>query len=77
MYRRLHRWKSWFADPEYTGGVWLLADIDLARVHNKPHSVRLNISLPSDLVARIDDYAKSHGASRSGFLAEAARNAMR
>lgn len=65
------------ADPEYVGGVWLLVDIDLARVRNKPKSVRLNISLPSDLVARIDDYARAHGASRSGFLAEAARSAMR
>lgn len=65
------------ADPGYTGGVWMLANIDLARVRNKPRSVRLNISLPADLVARIDDYAQSHGASRSGFLAEAARSAMR
>ncbi len=65
------------ANPEYTAGVWLLADIDLSRVRNKPKSVRLNISLPSDLVTRIDDYARSHGASRSGFLAEAARAAMR
>lgn len=58
------------ADPAHQGGVWLLAEIDLRRVHNKPRSVRLNISLPSDLVARIDEYARAHGASRSGFLAE-------
>ena len=64
------------ADPEYTGGVWLLVDIDLARVHNKPRNVRLDIALPSELVSRIDEYAKAHGATRSGFLAEAARRAM-
>ena len=64
-------------DPAYQGGVWLLAEIDLTRVRNKPKSVRLNISLPADLLAKIDDYARSHGASRSRFLAEAARSAMR
>jgi hypothetical protein len=29
------------------------------------------------LMARVDDYAKRHGLSRSGFLVEAARSAMR
>ncbi len=39
-------------DPEYQGGVWLLADIDLSRIETKP--MRLNISLPSNLVQQID-----------------------
>jgi predicted RNase H-like HicB family nuclease len=59
----------------YTGGYWLLVDIDVARVN--PRAVRLNVSLPENLVHRIDDYARTHGATRSGFLAEAARRAMR
>ena len=29
------------------------------------------------MLTRIDDYAKSRGMSRSGFLVEAARSAMR
>jgi len=29
------------------------------------------------VLARIDDYARAHGATRSGFLADAARKAMR
>jgi metal-responsive CopG/Arc/MetJ family transcriptional regulator len=38
--------------------------------------VRLNISLPENLVAKIDEYVRAHHATRSGFLAEAARKSM-
>lgn len=62
-------------DPEYEDGVWMLVDVDTTRLETK--AVRLNISLPQSLVREIDDYAKAHGATRSGFLAEAARRAMR
>lgn len=62
------------ADAQYTGGVWLLAEVDLSRIDTTP--VRLNISLPANLVEQIDAYARSHGATRSGFLAQAARQAM-
>ena len=61
-------------DAQYQGGVWLLADVDLSRIDTSP--VRLNISLPANLVELIDAYASSHGATRSGFLAQAARMAM-
>ena len=37
---------------------------------------KINITLPRLLLSRIDDYAKAHGATRSGFLAQAARMAM-
>lgn len=59
---------------DYAGGFWLLVDIDLTRVNSKP--VRLNISLPSDLVQRIDRYAEANHLTRSGFLASAAVRAM-
>lgn len=62
------------ADPQYTGGVWLLAEVDLSQIDTTP--VRLNISLPANLVEQIDAYARSQGATRSGFLAQAARQAM-
>jgi predicted RNase H-like HicB family nuclease len=62
------------ADPQYQGGAWLLAEVDLSRIDTSP--VRLNISLPANLVEQIDAYARSHGATRSGFLAQAARLAM-
>ncbi len=63
------------ADPQYQGGVWLLADVDLARIDTKP--VRLNVSLPSNLVQQIDTWANAHHMTRSGFLAKAAQDAMR
>ncbi|MDR2113488.1 MAG: type II toxin-antitoxin system HicB family antitoxin [Candidatus Accumulibacter sp.] len=62
-------------NPAYQGGAWLLVDIDLSRVDAAPR--RVNISLPRCLLAEIDEYAKARGATRSGFLAEAARAAMR
>ena len=62
-------------DPAYTGGTWLLADIDLERIN--PRRVRLNVSLPASLVARIDRYAAAHHLSRSGFLAQAADHHLR
>ena len=63
------------ANPDYAGGVWALVDVDVTRFEGKAEKV--NITLPRRLLARIDEYARSHGASRSGFLAEAARQAMR
>ncbi|GHT84442.1 CopG family transcriptional regulator [Betaproteobacteria bacterium] len=61
--------------PDYHDGVWMLVDIDLSRVETAPK--RVNISLPQYLLSEIDAYASAHGATRSGFLAEAARAAMR
>ncbi len=62
-------------DPAYAGGTWLLVDIDLELVN--PRRVRLNVSLPAPLVARIDRYAAAHHLSRSGFLAQAAERRLR
>ena len=62
------------ADPSYEGGFWLLIDLDLGKVNTK--SVRLNISLPANLVGEIDRYAAEHRMTRSGFLAKAAQQAM-
>lgn len=60
--------------PDYSGGTWMLVDIDLNRVNTK--AIRLNISLPEHLVHQIDDYAKAHHMSRSAFIAAAARQQM-
>ncbi|HLA34012.1 MAG TPA: type II toxin-antitoxin system HicB family antitoxin, partial [Rhodocyclaceae bacterium] len=38
---------------------------------------KIDITLPRLLLAKIDEYAKAHDVTRSGFLAEAARSAMR
>lgn len=39
-------------------------------------TVRVNVTLPADALEEIDRYAESHGLTRSGFLAQAARKAM-
>lgn len=61
-------------NAEYEQGIWALMDINTAHLDTK--TVRLNISLPQGLVKEIDRYAKEQGATRSGFLAKAARQAM-
>ncbi|HEX4963813.1 MAG TPA: type II toxin-antitoxin system HicB family antitoxin [Thermoanaerobaculia bacterium] len=62
------------ADTAYEGGFWILINIDLGKVNTK--SVRLNISLPANLVGEIDRYASEHHMTRSGFLAKVAQQAM-
>jgi metal-responsive CopG/Arc/MetJ family transcriptional regulator len=37
---------------------------------------KINITVPQVVLTRIDDYAKRHGLSRSGFLVDAARQVM-
>ncbi|RME56660.1 hypothetical protein D6779_10190, partial [Candidatus Parcubacteria bacterium] len=37
---------------------------------------RVNITVPERLLARIDEYARSHGETRSGFLVQAALEHM-
>lgn len=63
------------ANPEFSGWIWSVIDVPVERYLGS--AKKINITLPSVLLARIDDYAKSQGATRSGFLAEAARQAMR
>jgi predicted RNase H-like HicB family nuclease len=55
-------------------GEWMFVELDVERIQAKP--VRLNVSLPSNLVKRIDQQAKSRNMTRSGFLATAAMQAM-
>src|SRR5713226_7599788 len=38
-----------------------------------PRTVRVNITLPQDVLDAIDGYAERHGFTRSGFLATAAK----
>ncbi len=63
------------ANPHYANGVWAVVEVPIEKYFGPAEKV--NITLPRRLLARIDDYARVHGATRSGFLAEAARQAMR
>jgi metal-responsive CopG/Arc/MetJ family transcriptional regulator len=49
--------------------------VDVSRFEGR--AAKINITLPRRLLTKIDNYAKAHGETRSGFLAEAARAAMR
>ncbi|MFH1342157.1 MAG: type II toxin-antitoxin system HicB family antitoxin [Pseudomonadota bacterium] len=39
-------------------------------------SVRINVTIPADVLEQIDQYAEREGFTRSGFLAQAAKKAM-
>jgi len=66
--------EDWTGDPPFQGGYWMLVEIDLSRVNAK--AVRLNVSLPQNLVTRIDAVAQARRLSRSAFLALAAEHEM-
>jgi predicted RNase H-like HicB family nuclease len=57
-------------NPEFAGWVWALIEVEDIPAKKTP--VRLNVSLPEYLVHRIDQYARAHHLTRSGFLAKAA-----
>jgi len=64
----------WQADPDYAGWVWAVVDVPVEKYLGPAE--KINITVPRLVLARIDEYAKSQGMSRSGFLVEAARAAM-
>lgn len=55
---------------EYQGGVWMLVDIDMARL--KVKAKRVNITIPENLLHEIDRFAEQHRMTRSGLLVQAA-----
>jgi predicted RNase H-like HicB family nuclease len=57
------------SDPENRTGVAILVSLKT----EQPKTVRVNITLPEDVLAQIDTYAEAHGFTRSGLLAQAAR----
>lgn len=59
---------------DFADGVWAAVAVNVSRFDGRAE--KINITVPRRVLARIDDYAKSHGATRSGFLVEAALRAM-
>jgi len=43
---------------------------------DQPKAVRVNVTLPEDVLAQIDSYAEAHGFTRSGLLVQAAKRLM-
>jgi len=64
----------WQADAEFAGWVWAVVNAPVEKYFGPAE--KINITVPRVVLSRIDDYAKRHGLSRSGFLVEAARTAM-
>ena len=58
---------------EFKGWVWAVVAVDLAQLSDKAE--RVNITLPSRVLRRIDAAAKAAGESRSGFIAHLALRA--
>ena len=50
--------------------------LEKARKEHRSRHVRLNITLPEDLVARADIYARRHGRKRSRLIAEALESVL-
>jgi len=60
-------------DPDNKDGVAIL----VAAPAQVVKAVRINVTLPEDLLASVDSYASANGYTRSGFLALAAKKAMK
>jgi HicB_like antitoxin of bacterial toxin-antitoxin system len=77
-------WRAWqkraarcrwpWPGTDFVDGIWAAVDVGVARFEGKAE--RINITLPRRLLARIDDYARAQGVTRSAFLAEEAWRAM-
>lgn len=63
---------NWLADPDYAGAVWALVHVDVTRLMGKTE--KINVTLPSLLIRRIDQFFAAHPdySSRSGFLSHVA-----
>ena len=63
------------ANPDFANGTWALVEIDTRKFDGRAE--KINITIPRRILAKVDDYAKSHGLTRSGFLVQAAERAIR
>ena len=60
-------------DPDFSDAAAILV---VSVSEDKPRSVRLNITVPEDMLRKIDFVAKKRGMSRSSFLVHAAQHAI-
>ena len=61
------------ADPDYCDAIAFLV---VPIPDTKTKTVRVNITLPEDILNKIDVTAKQRGMSRSSFLSHAAQNSI-
>ena len=60
------------SDPDNRSGVAILVSMK----NDQPKVVRVNVTLPGDVLEQIDKYAEAHGYTRSGLLTQAAKKLM-
>lgn len=60
------------SDPDNRSGVAILFSLKT----EQPKAVRVNVTLPADVLEQIDQYAEAHGFTRSGLLTQAAKKLM-
>ena len=60
------------SDPDNRSGVAILVSVK----NGRPKAVRVNVTLPGDILEQIDKYAEAHGYTRSGLLTQAAKKLM-
>jgi len=61
-------------NKDYKNGTWAIIEVDLGKLSVK--SKRINVTIPERLLNVVDNYAKKHGESRSGLLAQAVNEYM-
>jgi predicted RNase H-like HicB family nuclease len=62
------------AEPDYSDAAAILV---VTISEPKPRSIRVNITIPEDILQEIDVVARKRGMSRSSFLVNAAQNAIK
>lgn len=55
------------SNPEFHGWIWAVVDVDLAELSDKAE--RINITLPSRILRRLDAAARAAGETRSAYIA--------
>jgi len=60
------------ADPNNRDGVAILVAVKT----EAKKAVRVNVTLPEDVLKQVDTFAEAHGYTRSGFLAHAAKRVI-
>lgn len=60
------------SDPDNRSGVAILVSVKT----EQPRAVRVNVTLPEDVLEQIDRYAEAHGFTRSGLLTRAVKKLM-
>jgi HicB_like antitoxin of bacterial toxin-antitoxin system len=60
------------SDPDNRSGVAILVSMK----SDQPRAVRVNVTLPGDVLEQIDKYVEAHGYTRSGLLTQAVKKLM-